>query len=206
MRDHPGGRFVQRRPKDAVEMMAQTELLRTPVRNKLITLLPRLRRFAVVLAGESESADALLRTTCKKMLDDSESYQQGTAFDIWALHELHEEWLGGLRSHNSPISHGHVDASLFASEREVCSDVRISEIAEILAKLPPQQRGAVLLVYGEGLSYEDAATVLDTDRQTVLARVSRALASFIERADWLDSADVHNAEVQHLQQINRQTG
>lgn len=186
--------------------MAQTERLRTPVRNKLITLLPRMRRFALVLAGESESADALLRITCKKMLEDSETYQQGTAFDLWALRELHEEWLSGLRSHTTPISQGDVDASVFESDRHVCSDVRISEIAEILAKLPPQQRGAVLLVYGEGLSYDDAARVLDTDRQTVLARVSRALASFIERADWLDGTGVQGAQVQHLQQMNRQTG
>ena len=47
---------------------------------------------------------------------------------------------------------------------------------------------------------------LETDRQTVVARVSRALASFVERADWLDSAANDGAEVQHLQQINRQTG
>ena len=63
-----------------------------------------------------------------------------------------------------------------------------------------------MLIWGESLSYEDAATILDTDRQTVMARVSRALASFVERADWLDGLGGHGADVQHLQQINRQTG
>lgn len=186
--------------------MAQTKQLRAAVRNKLITLLPRLRRFGLILAGDDESADVLLRNTCNRMLDDDETYQQGTAFDIWAFKQLHAAWLRDLRAHNAPIAQVQADASIFETDRRRCSDVRICDVAEILVKLPPQQRAAALLVCGEGLSYEDAATILETDRQTVVARVSRALASFVERADWLDSAANDGAEVQHLQQINRQTG
>ena len=186
--------------------MAHTKPLRTAVRNKLITLLPRLRRFALVLAGDDESADMLLRTTCNKMLDEDETYQQGTAFDIWAFRRLHDEWLRDLRSHNSPIAQAQADPSIFETDRRLCPDVRITDIADILVKLPPQQHSAAMLIWGESLSYDDAAMVLDTDRQTVLARVSRALASFVERADWLDGIGGHGADVQQLQQINRRTG
>ncbi len=186
--------------------MAQAKPLRTGVRAKLIAILPRLRRFAMVLAGDCEGADALLRTACGKMLGDDTTYQQGTAFDIWALHQLHCEWLSGLRAHNTPISQGQADASVFIPTGATGEDMPRTEIAEILSKLPPQQRGAVLLIYGEGMSYDDTAKILDTDRQTVLTRVSRALASFIERADWLDSAGVYGAEIQQLQHTNRQTG
>ncbi len=167
--------------------MAQSERLSASARNKLITLLPRLRRFATLLAGDRGGADALLRSACRKILDKGDSFQQGTAFDLRAFSELHSEWLSGLRSHETPISQGQGDASAFEPAGREDDDGHFHEIANILAKLPPQQRSAVLLVYGEGFSYDEAGRILDTPLPTVITRVSRALASFIERADWLDS-------------------
>jgi RNA polymerase sigma-70 factor (ECF subfamily) len=186
--------------------MAQSERLNASARTKLITLMPRLRRFATLLAGDRDSADSLLRTACKKILDKGHTFQQGTAFDLRAFSELHSEWLSGLRSHETPITQGQADASVFEPAVQGDGDDHLSEIADILAHLPPQQRSAVLLVYGDGFSYDEAARILDTPLQTVIARVSRALASFIERADWIDSARLYGAKVEQLKQINRQAG
>lgn len=182
--------------------MALTKRQSESARSKLITLLPRLRRFSKVLAGDRDSADALLRSACKKMLGQGASYQHGTAFDIWAFGLLHNEWLAVLRSHELPISQGQADAAVFeASEGE--GEVNAGAIAGILATLPPQQRSAALLLYGEGFSYDEAAIILDIPVETVIARVSRALASFIERADWLDSSRLTSGKVE---QLNRQAG
>ncbi|GBE44666.1 MAG TPA: hypothetical protein ENH05_02550 [Rhizobiales bacterium] len=186
--------------------MAQTQRLSGSARTKLIFLLPRLRRFAAVLAGNRESADALLRAACKNMLDGARAFQQGTAFDLWAFGELHGEWLAGLRSHNNPISQGQGDASAFLPADASGEIGKFQEIAEILAKLPPQQRSAVLLIYGDGFSYDEASQILDAPLPTIIARVSRALGSFVERADWLDSAGLAGAKVEQLQQTNRQAG
>ena len=184
--------------------MAQTQRPGGSARTKLILLLPRLRRFAAVLAGNPESADALLRLACKKMLVGADVFQQGTAFDLWAFGELHGEWLAGLRSHDNPISQGQGDAAAFLPADTSGEIGRCKDVAEILAKLPPQQRSAVLLIYGDGFSYDEAAQILDAPSQTIVARVSRALGSFIERADWLDSAGPAGASVEQLQQTNRQ--
>lgn len=186
--------------------MAQSERLSASARTKLITLLPRLRRFAILLAGDREGADSLLRSACKKILDEGHAFRQGTAFDVLAFCELHGEWLRDLRSHETPISQGQGDASAFEPAGLEGGDGHLPEIADILAKLPPQQRSAVLLIYGEGFSYEEAGRILDTPVQTVIARVSRALASFIERADWLDSAGLSGAKVEQLNQTKRQAG
>ncbi len=186
--------------------MAQTQRLGGSARTKLILLLPRLRRFAAILAGNTESADALLRLACKNMLDGGRAFQQGTAFDLWAFGELHGEWLAGLRSHNNPISQGQGDPSAFLPADGPGETGKLQDIPEILAKLPPQQRSAVLLIYGDGFSYDEAAQILDAPSQTIVARVSRALGSFIERADWLDSTALAGASVEQLQQTNRQAG
>jgi RNA polymerase sigma-70 factor (ECF subfamily) len=186
--------------------MAQSERLSASARTKLIILMPRLRRFATLLAGDRENADSLLRSACKKILDKGHTFQQGTAFDLRAFTELHGEWLSGLRSHEAPISQGQGDSSAFEPAVPDNGDNHFPEIAEILAHMPPQQRGAVLLVCGEGFSYDEAARIVDTPLQTVIARVSRALASFIERADWIDSAGLYGSKVEQLKQINRQAG
>jgi len=47
--------------------------------------------------------------------------------------------------------------------------------------LPPQQRSTLLLVYGEGFDYEGAAKVLDSDADTIQARLIRASASLADR-------------------------
>ena len=188
------------------EMMAQSERASASIRTKLITLLPRLRRFATLLAGDREGAECLLRSACKKILDTGYTFQPGTAFDLQAFSELHGEWLSGLRSHETPISQGQGDSGVFEQAMQGDGDNHFREIADILAQLPPQQRSAVLLVYGDGFSYGEAARILDTPSHRVIARVSRALASFIERAGWLDSAGLYGAKVEQLNQINRQAG
>ncbi len=53
--------------------------------------------------------------------------------------------------------------------------------ANLLWQLPPQQRSTLLLVYGEGFDYEDAARVLDSNAGTIEARLIRASASLADR-------------------------
>ena len=53
--------------------------------------------------------------------------------------------------------------------------------ANFLWQLPPQQRSTLLLVYGEGFDYEDAARVLDSNAGTIEARLIRASASLADR-------------------------
>lgn len=182
--------------------MTATKRSGASIRTKLITLSPRLRRFSNFLSGDMEGAQALMRATCQKILDGASTFPEGTAFDLWAFGKLHTQWLEQLRSHLNPLSHGHADPSLF----EAVGETHSTRIADILAKMPPQQRSAVLLIYGDGFSYEEAAGILDTTPQNVIARVSRALASFVEQADWLESATASNAQVKHLDQINRRAG
>jgi len=140
------------------------------------------------------------------MLEGPGEFQGGIAFDLWAFGELHGEWLAGLRSHVNPILQGQGDTSAFLPADASGELGKFQEIAEILSRLPPQQRSALLLIYGDGFSYGEAAKILDAPSQTIIARVARALGSFIERADWLESTALAGASVEQLQQTNRQAG
>jgi DNA-directed RNA polymerase specialized sigma24 family protein len=165
---------------------------RQSMRHDLIAMLPRLKRFADVLVGEKREGKALLRRALLRMLADHHRYQLGTPLDRWAFAEIYRLWLGELRDHAEPLRQTKASEEafdrLFPQHR---GDDFDTFTATFLAHLPPQQRNTLLLVYGEGFVYEDAARVLDTDADTVQARLIRASASLADRL----SRDSH-AEVQ----------
>lgn len=166
------------------------------IRSKLILLLPRLRRFAAVLAGEAAKRDALLRAGCKAMLDQHYQYQPGTPFDRWAFSQIYAAWLKRLREHSEPLAESQADEGLFLPQTPgVQSD---SDFASFFAGLPPQQRGVMLLVYGERFSYADAAKVVDAPTDTIARRAGRSLANYAEHLNGLTSAAKSDAKVEVL--------
>jgi RNA polymerase sigma-70 factor (ECF subfamily) len=189
--------------------MAQGERITQSTRLKLISLLPRLRRFAAVLAGDRAGCDRLLRDACLRMLEDEHLNQQGAPFDRWAFAELYALWLERLRDHTDPMTQGKGDVDLFmaAFMGAEGNSAEIAETAAVLTKLPPQQRSAALLIYGDGFSYDEAAMILDAPLQTVVERAARALASLIERTGLAGGeAPSTGAQIESLFPAQRQAG
>jgi RNA polymerase sigma-70 factor (ECF subfamily) len=159
----------------------QARIEHESVRHELIAMLPRLKRFADVLVGEKEEGKALLRRALMRMLTDQHRYQRGTPLDRWAFAEIYRRWLSGLRDHAEPLRQAKASETdferLFPKEQESGFDALT---ANFLGHLPPQQRSTLLLVYGEGFDYEDAGRVLDTNPNTIQARLIRASASLAD--------------------------
>lgn len=189
--------------------MVQRENGTESTRLKLISLLPRLRRFAAVLAGDRAGCDALLRAACERMVSDQRNHQPGTPFDRWAFAQLHALWLAGLREQTDPMTRARGDEDLFqaAFAGADAGAAEIAETAAALTRLPPQQRSAALLIYGEGFSYEEAATILDVPPHMVVERTARALAALIDGGGPMrGGGDAPEARVEPLYGRERQTG
>jgi DNA-directed RNA polymerase specialized sigma24 family protein len=152
------------------------------VRDGLVALLPRLKRFASVLVGDKDEGTALLRRALLRMLDDQHRYQRGTPLDRWAFGEIYRLWLYELRDHADPMREGKASEAsferLFHQDKGADFDALT---ASFLGHLPPQQRSTLLLVYGEGFGYEDAGRVLDASPDTIAARLIRASATLADR-------------------------
>lgn len=166
------------------------------MRTQLIEMLPRLRRFAGVLANSAEERERLLSTACDAMLENAHRYQSGAQFDHWAFSEIHAMWLKGLRERDEPIAPGPAEERLFLPQAGDIDGDR--EFAEFLRSLPAQQRVVLLLIYGEGQFYEDAAKLLDTPLETIARRAARSLIAFSAHLDGSTSISTHEAEIQHL--------
>lgn len=188
--------------------MVQGQTNTDSIRLKLISLLPRLRRFAAALAGDRTGCDLLLRAACEQTLAEGHRYQRGTPFDRWAFTRLHALWLEALREHITPLAQGRGDASLFrAAFAGADGDAaEIAETAEILAALPPQLRCVALLIYGEGFTYDEAAAIMEAPPNTVIERAARVLVALIERAALMEGTDTPGARIEALYPEQRQAG
>ena len=79
-------------------------------------------------------------------------------------------------------------ADSLKSHPEQPGRVEFEELRVALAKLPPDQREALILVGASGFSYEEAAAICDCAVGTIKSRVNRARTRLAEQLA-IDSAD-----------------
>ena len=65
----------------------------------------------------------------------------------------------------------------FDGENALMSKLALAEISDAMDELPEEQRAALSLVVLEGLSYAQAAEVLETPVGTIMSRIARARAA-----------------------------
>ena len=145
-----------------------------PVRDGLVELLPRLRRFARTLTGHPQDADDLVQIAVERALTRSEQWQRDTRLDSWMFGIVRNAWIDEVRSRQRR-------GRLFAPEESglnvgapgAGTEVEILAVQSALAQLPEEQRTAVSLVLIEGLSYKEAAAVMGVPIGTLTSRLAR---------------------------------
>ena len=68
------------------------------VREELVALLPRLRRFAYSLSGSLDEADDLVQAACERALTRLHQYRPGTRLDSWMFRIIQTIWIDRRRS------------------------------------------------------------------------------------------------------------
>lgn len=147
---------------------------------ELPALLPRLWRFALRLAGDRHDAEDLVQRACVRALERRSQLQPGTSTLSWLFSIVHSVWLNEVRARQIR-SHGSMQWSEELADTVADSGASNPELYTLqqqiigaVEKLPDAQRTVMLLVAVEGLSYREAATVLDVPIGTVMSRLARA--------------------------------
>ena len=147
------------------------------VRQELIGLLPRLRRFAYTLAGDPHRGDDLVQEACTRAIRHLDQYQPGTRLDSWMYKIVRNVWLNeerALRGRGIPVDLDGAPELIGADGREVVeSRLTLDQVLKALAMLPRDQRELIALVCIEGLSYQEAAAILDIPLGTATSRLAR---------------------------------
>lgn len=172
------------------------------MRQGLIAMLPRLKRFADLLVGDKDEGRALLRRALIRMLSERQRYERGAPLDRWAFSEIYRRWLNEHRDQADALMQVQPTRAsferLFREREETAVDTLT---VDFLWQLPPQQRSALLLVYGEGLDHETAGDVLDTTADTIAARLILASAGLADRLRVSLSIDTTGLDAEPLPRV-----
>lgn len=144
------------------------------LRDQIIVILPRLRRFARSLTRASHDADDLVQTTVERALAHADQLHSGAVLAGWLFGILRNAWIDEARSRSrrEPL---HVISELAeeVGDPAVGSQAELLCVQDALERLPQEQRLAVSLVLIEGLSYKEAAHVMKVPIGTLTSRLAR---------------------------------
>jgi len=145
------------------------------LREELVTLLPRLRRFARALARDPHDADDLVQTAVERALAHAGQLRADAPLAGWMFGILRHAWIDEQRARGR---RGRVLAAGVAAEEvaDAAHGAPLDSIAvqDAVARLPEEQRLAVALVLVEGLSYKEAAHIMAVPIGTLTSRLARA--------------------------------
>ena len=157
-----------------------SEASRREVRAGLEPSLARLWRYALVLSRARDTADDLVQATCLRAIERADQFIPGTRVDRWLFATLRSIWLNELRSQRIREGGGFVDAEdalTTDGAREIEMNITAAAVLRAIDRLPEAQRETVLLVYGEGYRYAEAAAALGVPIGTIMSRLAAGRAA-----------------------------
>jgi RNA polymerase sigma-70 factor (ECF subfamily) len=155
------------------------------LRAELLNALPRLRRFARSLTGNRHDGDDLMQSTVERVLD------KGVPGNVellrWMFKVCRNLWIDDRRAHQVRLRAHHEpelsEERVVSGETVALGELTLREVERALAALPEEQRSVLALVAVEGLSYREAADILETPIGTVMSRLARARAALAARLE-----------------------
>jgi len=141
----------------------------------LLDLLPRLRRFAVGLAGNASDGDDLCQMTIERALANRSKWAKGTRLDSWMYRIMRNIWIDEGRKQTRSRQTFVIEnaGSGVGGDGAQEASVELSNIDRAMQKLPEDQREAVLLVMVEGYAYKEAAEIVGCPVGTLNSRLVR---------------------------------
>lgn len=161
--------------------------------------IPRLRRYARVLARDPTIADDLVQECLTRALGKLHLWQEGSNLRAWLFTILHNQHVNMVRR---AIRTG-ATVELSESEPRLTQPanqekhLELRDLDRALSRLPPEQRAVILLVGLEGMSYGDASAVLGIPVGTVRSRLSRGRDTLRQLMIGVPERDVANVVPLH---------
>lgn len=137
---------------------------------------PRLRRYAAALVGNLSDADDLVQDCIEKALANRHALRDVSRLGGWLLSILHNLHVSGLRWRRRRGAEVPVEdlANDLALSAEPADRAAVRDFVRAFGQLSEEHRTVLLLTGMEGLSYREAAEVLEVPVGTVMSRLARA--------------------------------
>lgn len=152
------------------------------MKDKLLELVPALRRFAYSLSNSVHDADDLLQNTVERLL--TRPMPEDASLDKWAYTVCRNLWIDECRSRKvraavsfEPDLH---DVVSIEGEKDMVLKIELEQINAAMRELPEDQHIVLSMVAVQGLSYKEVAEALQIPQGTVMSRLARARARLAE--------------------------
>ena len=139
-------------------------------------IMPRLKAFASALTGDEARTQTLVRAAHHQILSRVARERGHTPLLIWSLMQVFSLWSSRMRG----IGADDADPRLFQPRSRVNDGGASARFALRLARLAPMQRGALHLVYGERLSYDEVAEIFAVPVSELITLLARSYATLGE--------------------------
>ncbi|WP_411890182.1 RNA polymerase sigma factor [Yoonia sp. SDW83-1] len=143
----------------------------------MISLLPRLRRFALSLTRSKPDADDLLQDACTTALQKWHQYDPSQPLDRWMFRVLRNLWITEIRKRKVRQGEGQVpaeDAVELQVESNMDDVLTAQTVRGKVNDLHPDLAQPLMLVCAEGYSYRETSDLLGVPIGTVMSRIHRA--------------------------------
>jgi RNA polymerase sigma-70 factor (ECF subfamily) len=161
-------------PSERVAKFELPAATRAELNKQLLSLIPSLRAFAHVLTRNHSEVDDLVQDTLVKAISNIHQFTPGTNLRAWlftiernTFYTAHQQ---RRRQAAAPLDD---TRTLGVSPTQEWS-VQVSAVHDAVLQLPAEQREALLLVAGAGMTYDEAAEVCQCALGTIKSRINRA--------------------------------
>ena len=158
--------------------------------------IPRLRRYAFALTRNMSRADDLVQDTLVRAIAKQGCWQWGTNLRAWLFTLMHNQNVNGVRrSAREGMAVEFDDTWPFPiAATDPAAGLSLRDFDRALARIPEERRQVILLIGLEGISYKEAATILDVPIGTIRSRLSRGRESLrtlmdLDRRDGTEAAN-----------------
>jgi RNA polymerase sigma-70 factor, ECF subfamily len=144
------------------------------LREQIVGSLPRLRRFARTLARNAHDADDIVQIAVERALARLDQLRPGSQLSSWLFGIVRNAWIDEVRARGRQgriFASGEPATPIAEGSSGTVADTLA--VQDAMARLPAEQRVAVGLVLVEGLSYKEAARVMEIPIGTLTSRLAR---------------------------------
>ena len=158
----------------------------------VIGQLGALRRYGLSLTRNADDAEDLVQEAVMRAYEKRASFRKDRNLRSWLLAIMHNCFVDGARKRRSEavrlLRAGELAADHALPPQEHA--VRLAQLRQTFMALPDEQRAVLHLVAIEGLSYQEAAAILNIPIGTLMSRLGRARAALraIEEGNAADEA------------------
>lgn len=162
----------------------------TDPREELVEHLPAMRAFAISLTRNMATADDMVQDTLVKAWTNIDKFEPGTNLRAWLFTILRNTFYSHRRKAKREVADA--DGALtegLSQKPDHDGRLHLADFKDAFAKLPDEQREALILVGASGFAYEEAAEMCGVAVGTIKSRVNRGRKRLAELMQLDDDND-----------------